>query len=287
MASAFLICLREGLEMSLIVGIILAYLARTGYRREFWTIWAGVAGAAAVSVLAGAIIFRSAGEFTGRGEQLFEALAMLTAVAVLTYMIFWMRRQAVTLKTELHSRLSAALKIGSRGALVLLTVAAVGREGVETALFLFATVRASSQGVAAAGAVLGLGGAVLIGALLYRGTYRLNLRAFFNVTSILLLLVGAGLLARAVGELQEAGMVPSLLPHLWNSGTLMPETSPAGSLLQAVFGYISAPSLLQITLYAAYLAAVGWCYFRPVASLSAQSSRGMGGSTETAAPPKA
>src|ERR1700756_1361161 len=109
--------------MSLIVGIILAYLARTGHRREFGAIWAGVAGAIGVSVLAGGIILVTAGEFSGRGEQLFEALAMLTAVAVLTYMIFWMRRQAATMRSDLQSRLSSALRVGSSGALVVLTVA--------------------------------------------------------------------------------------------------------------------------------------------------------------------
>jgi high-affinity iron transporter len=259
--TAFLITLREGLEMSLIVGIILAYLAHMGHRRQFGAIWEGVAGALALSVLAGAIIVVTAGEFSGRGEQLFEAVAMLTAVALLTYMIFWMRRQAATLRNDLQARLHTALQVGSSGALVALTVAAVGREGIETALFLFAVARASAPGLALAGALLGLTAAVVLGVLIYRGSYRLNLRTFFNVTSLLLLLVGAGLLARGVGELQEAGLAPPLVAHVWNTGVTLPEGSPAGSLLQAVFGYISAPSLMQVGLYAAYLALVGYGYF--------------------------
>ncbi|HET9001003.1 MAG TPA: iron uptake transporter permease EfeU [bacterium] len=286
--SAFVITLREGLEMSLIVGIILAYLARTGHRREFGAIWAGVAGAIGVSALAGGIILVTAGEFSGRGEQLFEALAMLTAVAVLTYMIFWMRRQAATMRTDLQSRLSDALRVGSSGALVVLTVASVGREGVETALFLFATARASAALPALAGAVLGLVCAVLLGALIYRGSYRLNLRTFFNVTGLLLLLVGAGLFVRGIGELQEAGLVPPLVPHMWNTGAAVPETSTMGSLLQAVLGYISAPSLLQVVLYLSYLAIVGWRYFTPVRrSALVGSAEGATGPARPAVPPKA
>jgi high-affinity iron transporter len=285
--SAFVITLREGLEMSLIVGIILAYLARTGHRREFGAIWAGVAGAIGVSALAGGIILVTAGEFSGRGEQLFEALAMLTAVAVLTYMIFWMRRQAATMRTDLQSRLSDALRAGSSGALVVLTVASVGREGVETALFLFATARASAALPALAGAVLGLVCAVLLGALIYRGSYRLNLRTFFNVTGLLLLLVGAGLFVRGIGELQEAGLVPPLVPHMWNTGAAVPETSTMGSLLQAVLGYISAPSLLQVVLYLSYLAVVGWRYFTPVRrSALGGSAEGATGPVRPAVPPK-
>jgi high-affinity iron transporter len=286
--SAFVITLREGLEMSLIVGIILAYLARTGHRREFGAIWAGVAGAVGVSVLAGGIILVTAGEFSGRGEQLFEALAMLTAVAVLTYMIFWMRRQAATMRSDLQSRLSDALRVGSGGALVVLTVASVGREGVETALFLFATARASAALPALAGAVLGLGCAVLLGALIYRGSYRLNLRTFFNVTGLLLLLVGAGLFVRGIGELQEAGLVPPLVPHMWNTGAVVPETSTMGSFLQAVLGYISAPSLVQVTLYVGYLAIVGWRYFAPAQQSAVRgSAEGATGPARPAVPPKA
>ncbi len=287
MLSAFVITLREGLEMSLIVGIILAYLARTGHRREFGAIWAGVAGAVGVSVLAGGIILLTAGEFSGRGEQLFEALAMLTAVAVLTYMVFWMRRQAATLKNELQSRVNDVLRLGSSGALVVLTIVSVGREGIETALFLFATARASSALPALAGAVVGLGTAVLLGALIYRGSYRLNLRTFFNVTSLLLLLIGAGLFARGAGELQEAGILPPLVQHMWNTDAAIPETSAAGSLLGALFGYQSAPSLLQVMLYLVYLAAVGWYYALPPVSAAKTAVGGVNGSAQSAVPPKA
>src|SRR5690348_12934653 len=263
MISAFLITLREGLEMALIVGILLAYLARTGHRREFSAVWTGVAFAALISLAAGGIIFATAGEFSGRGEQLFEATAFFTAVAVLTYMIFWMRREAVTIRTSLQARMSEALQAGSRAALVVTAWVAVGREGVETALFFFATVRASSPLAAGLGGMLGLGTAVLLGWLLYRGTYRLDLRMFFNVTSALLLLVGAGLLTRGIGELHEAGLMPSLVEHVWNSNGLVSQTSTMGNLLEAMFGYTSTPSLMQVIAYVVYLSAVGWSYLHP------------------------
>jgi high-affinity iron transporter len=263
MISTFLITLREGLEMSLIVGILLAYLARTGHRREFGAVWTGVACAALASLAAAAVIFITAGAFRGRGEQFFEAAAYLTAVAVLTYMIFWMRREALTIRASLQARMSEALRADSRTALVVLAAVSVGREGIETALFFFATVRASSPLAGGAGAVLGLGAAVLLGWLLYRGTYRLDLRLFFNVTSALLLLVGAGLLTRGIGELQEAGVVPMLVEQLWNSNRFVSETSPLGNLLQAMFGYTSTPSLTQVAAYAVYLVAVGRAYLRP------------------------
>jgi high-affinity iron transporter len=256
--------LREGLEMSLIVGILLAYLARTGHRREFPAVWAGVAFAALGSLVAGGVIFATAGEFTGRGEQLFEATAFLAAVAVLTYMIFWMRREAVTIRASLQAKMSEALQAGSRAALAALAWMSVGREGIETALFFFATVRASSPLAAAIGGLLGLGAAVLLGWLLYRGTYRLDLRMFFNVTSALLLFVGAGMLTRGIGELHEAGLMPALVEHLWNTDRLLPQTSALGNLLEAMFGYTSTPSLTQVIAYVAYMAAVGWAYLRPV-----------------------
>ena len=264
MISAFLIALREGLEMSLIVGILLAYLARTGHRREFSAVWAGVGFAALASLGAGAVIFATAGEFSGRGEQLFEAVAFFTAVAVLTYMIFWMRREAVTIRATLQARMSRALQAGSRTALIVLASVSVGREGIETALFFFATVRASSPLAAGFGGVLGLGTAVLLGWLLYRGTYRLDLRMFFNVTSGLLLLVGAGLLTRGIGELHEAGLVSPLVEHLWNSNQFVSQTSTMGSLLEAMFGYTSTPSLTQVLTYVLYLAVVGWWYLHPL-----------------------
>lgn len=263
MAASGLIMLREGLEAALIVGIILAYLAKTGNRSKFPVVWLGTGLAILMSVVVGAGIFVTAGEFKGRGQQLFEGTAMFTAAGVLTYMIFWMRKQSINIRAHLHARVNTALQAGSLGALAFLAFVAVGREGVETALFLFAAARAATALTATAGGLLGVLAAVVLGYLLYRGTYRLNLRAFFNVTSILLLLFASGLLAHGIHEFHEAGLIPPVIEHVWDTNAIIPDASPVGSVLNAVFGYNGNPSLIEVLAYAVYLLVVGWAYFRP------------------------
>ena len=184
MLSSLLITLREGLEAALIIGIILAYLARTDNRRGFKPVWLGISLAVLASLIAGATIYLLAGEFTGQAEEIFEGLAMFVAVGVLTWMIFWMRKQAVDIKVHLHAQIQSVLSGGSSLGLVLLAFVVVVREGIETVLFLFAATRvAESAALFAIGGLLGLALAVVIGYSIYRGTSRLNLRAFFNVTS--------------------------------------------------------------------------------------------------------
>lgn len=263
MASSFLIMLREGLEAALIIGILLAYLAKTGNRDKQGTVWTGVGLAVVLSILAGAVIFFTAGELEGRAEQSFDGAATLAAAAVLTYMIFWMRKQAINIKAHLQAQVDDALLSGSLLALGLLAFVAVGREGIETALFLFAAAKTATPLAATVGGLLGLGGAVVLGFLLYRGTYRLNLRAFFNVTSVLLLLFAAGLLASSIGEFQGAGIVSPVIEHLWDTNGFLNENSTAGSFLSALLGYNGSPSLVQVLAYALYLSLVGWGYFRP------------------------
>lgn len=263
MAASLLITLREGLEAALIIGIILAYLGRTGNRDKAGTVWLGALAAVVLSGLAGATIFLTAGSIEGRTEQLFEGTAMFTAVAVLTYMIFWMRKQAINIRAHLQAQVNTALLSGSRLALGLLAFVAVGREGIETALFMFAATKAASPFSATVGGLLGLGAAVILGYLLYRGTYRLNLRAFFNVTSILLLLFAAGLLAHGIHEFHEAAVIPTLIDHMWDINPILDEKSTLGSFLKALFGYNGNPSLVEVFAWVSYLVLVGWAYFRP------------------------
>lgn len=263
MAASLLITLREGLEAALIIGIILAYLGRTGNRDKAGTVWLGALAAVVLSGLAGATIFLTAGSIEGRTEQLFEGTAMFTAVAVLTYMIFWMRKQAINIRAHLQAQVNTALLSGSRLALGLLAFVAVGREGIETALFMFAATKAASPFSATVGGLLGLGAAVILGYLLYRGTYRLNLRAFFNVTSILLLLFAAGLLAHGIHEFHEAAVIPTLIDHVWDINPILDEKSTLGSFLKALFGYNGNPSLVEVFAWVSYLVLVGWAYFRP------------------------
>src|SRR5256712_8157325 len=263
MAASVLITLREGLEAALIVGIIVAYLAKAGNRDKFGIVWLGTGLAIVMSLIVGAGIFLSAGELKGRAEAMFEGTAMLTAAGVLTYMIFWMRRQAINIRVHLQAQVNTALQTGSLGALAVLAFVAVGREGVETALFLFAAAKAATPVTATVGGLLGCLGAVVLGYLLYRGTYRLNLRAFFNVTSILLLLFASGLLAHGTHEFHEAALIPAVIEHVWDTNAIIHDTSSVGSLLNAVFGYNGNPSLVEVLVYAGYLLVVGWIYFRP------------------------
>lgn len=273
MGASFLIMLREGLEAALIIGIILAYLAKTGHRSRSGSVWTGTLAAVLMSVLAGGLIFMTAGSIEGRAEELFEGIAMLTAAAVLTYMIFWMRRQAINIRAHLQAQVNTALESRSVLALGLLAFVAVGREGIETALFMFAAAQAASPYATTVGGLLGLGAAAVLGYLLYRGTYRMNLRAFFNVTSILLLLFAAGLLAHGIHEFHEAAVIPAVIEHVWDINPVLNEASTLGSFLKALFGYNGDPSLIEVLAWVGYLVVVGGAYFRPATARELQPLR--------------
>jgi high-affinity iron transporter len=196
------ITLREGFEAALIVGIVLAYLRQSGAKERARHVWAGVAAAVVVSAAMGGIIFAAAGELSGRSEHVYESSAMILAAGVLTWMIFWMQRQARGLGSALRQRVSNALVMGG-AALFWLAFVSVAREGIETALFLYASTGTDSPAATLAGGVIGLLCAVVLGVLVYRGAARLNLGTFFRVTSVLLLAFAAYLLAGAMHELGE------------------------------------------------------------------------------------
>jgi len=214
---AGLVVLREGFEASLIVGIVLAFLSRTGRRDGFLAVWAGVAAAVVVSVAVGIALFAVGAELHGTAEYLWEGSAMLLAAGLLTWMIFWMRRQARTLRTDLEGRVHGALGDGSFFALAAVAFVGVLREGVETALFLFSSASGTSPVVSTVGGIVGLGVALALGFAFYKGSSRLNLRRFFVVTSALLLLFAGWLLARALEEFAEAGVLPENEVVLWGS----------------------------------------------------------------------
>jgi high-affinity iron transporter len=261
---AALLTTREGLEASLIVGIVLAYLAKTDNRRYFGIIWAGTAAAVAVSVVTGAALFFTVGALEGRSEQIFEGIAMLSAVAVLTWMIFWMRKQAVNIKRELEARIEGAIVAGSAFGLASVVFFAVLREGWETALFLFAISESSSPLATTIGAVAGLVVAVTLGVGLYMGSRRLNLRQFFTVTGILLIVFAAGLLAHGIHEFQEAGLLPMTIEHVWNTNGIVSEGSTFGEFLTTLFGYNGNPSLLEVLAWLAYLSAALAFFLAPL-----------------------
>ena len=223
---AGVVVLREGFEASLVVGIVLAFLDRTGRRDGFGAVWAGVAAALALSFAVGAALFVAGAELEGRSEEVFEGLVMLAAAGLLTWMIFWMRKRARTIRTEIEGRTQAALNAGSAVGLGLVVFVGVSREGVETALFLFSAVEGSNPLVSLVASLLGAAAAVGLGYLFYRGSHRLNLRTFFTVTSVLLLLFAGYLLASGLHSLGEAGVLPE-----------------SGALLLAAFAALAAPTL--------------------------------------------
>jgi high-affinity iron transporter len=202
---SFVIVLREGFEAALLVGLILGVLNKTGQREHTRYVWMGVGAALACAVVIGAILFAAVGELEGNAEKLYEGTAMLLAAAVVTWMVFWMRKQARTLGGHLRSQVSSAIVAG--GGLALASVAFIGvaREGLESALFLFAAV--SDDGVVATvfGGALGAVAAVTLGYLFYRGTIRLDLRRFFMITGVLVIGFAAYLIAGGMHEFGEAG----------------------------------------------------------------------------------
>ncbi|MHB1414778.1 MAG: iron uptake transporter permease EfeU [Chloroflexota bacterium] len=267
MAGSFVITLREGLEASLIVAIVLAYLGRTGGQSYFRAVWAGVAIAVLLSLGAGAAIFFTVGSLEGRAEQLFEGSAMLLAAGVLTYMVVWMRGQSRNIGESLRRKVALAVHSRSGIAVFSLALVAVVREGIETALFLFAATRTASAGEAFAGGVAGLVVAVGLGFLLYAGSHRLNMRAFFNISGILLVFIAAGMLAYGIHELEEAAVLPIVVEHVWDINWLLNENEGLGSFVKALFGYNGNPSLTEVVAYISYLAAALWYFVGVNASL--------------------
>lgn len=263
MLSSLLITLREGLEAALIVGIMLAYLSRTGNRSGARQVWLGTALAVFVSLLVGAVIYIVAGELKGTAEEIFEGSTTLLAAGVLTWMIFWMRRQASSIKTNLQNEMQTTIEKGASLGLVFLAFFAVVREGVETALFMFAANRtAESPPGFIIGGLAGLALAVAIGYFIYKGTSRLNMRAFFNVTGLLLILFAAGLVAHGIHEFNEAGVIPAVIEHVWDTGRFLSDQTTPGRFLSAIFGYNSNPSLTEVAGYVSYMALVLSAYLR-------------------------
>ena len=205
---AGVVMLREGFEASLIVGIVLAFLDRTGRRDGFGAVWMGAFAAIALSIAVGIGLFAVGAELEGTAEAVWEGGAMLAAATLLTWMIFWMRRQARTIRKDLEGQVQAALATGSSVALGVVAFIGVAREGVETSLFLFSSVEGSNAIVSLISAAVGLVAAVGLGYAFYRGSSRLDLRRFFTVTSALLLVVAGWLLAMGLHELAEGGVIP-------------------------------------------------------------------------------
>ena len=257
MAATLVIFLREGIEASMIVAILLAYLNRIGQRRYFRDVFIGVGAALALAGGGGVAAYLTIREYDGsRVQTIFETATYLLAAVVLTYMTFWMRGHARGLSGELRARADAAMTGGARMGLALLAFQAVGREGLETVVFTLAIIFSTSTQGALLGAVVGLAGSLAIAFIIYRLGHKLNLGRFFTVIGALLMFFAAGLLADAVENLQELGWLNVLATPLWHTGGLLSEDGTVGDILHSFVGYADSPTLLQVLVYVAYLATV-------------------------------
>ena len=256
MLSTFVIALREGLEAALIVGILVAYMVRTNRRELLKPLWTGVATALLASLALGAILSFTSAELSSRGEELFAGLTSFIAVGLVTWMVFWMKRAARTLRDELHGKVDNAL-VGGPISLALVAFFAVMREGLETALFIytnFKTVGAASS--ATVGLILGLALAVALGYLIYNRSVKLNLSKFFTVTGVALIIVAAGVLSYGVHEFQELGWLPGADTFIWDVTPWIAKESILGSILGGTIGFDTTTSVVQFIAWAAYLVAV-------------------------------
>ncbi|MEV4949832.1 iron uptake transporter permease EfeU [Streptomyces sp. NPDC053755] len=263
----YLIGLREGLEASLVVCILVAYLVRTKRRDALGPIWTGIGVAVALALGFGFALEFGSQELTFEAQELLGGSLSIVAVCLVTWMVFWMRRTARHLRRELHGRLDEALRMGT-GALVVTAFLAVGREGLETALFVWASVRASQDGTSAplAGVLLGIGTAVLLGWLFYRGALRIDLARFFTWTGGMLVVVAAGVLAYGVHDLQEARFLGGLADKAFDISATIPPDSWYGTLLKGVFNFQPDPTVLQVTVWALYLIPTLAFFLAPVGS---------------------
>jgi len=275
MLAALLIMVREGFEAALVVAIVYAYILRIGRRDLAGPMWRGVLGAAVVSLAVGVGIHLTVERLDGRARLLAFAAVSMFAVCVLTWMIFWMRRQAHRIKGDLQRSIDDAIARDGNQRLAVMAVAflAVAREGLEAALFLIAAATAEDGGQVLVGGLLGLAVAAALGWLVVLGGRRLPMRQFFTVTGLVLLVFAAGLVSRTVLYLQSAGE----LGTVWNSvydltgDRWLTVSTETGRFLAAMLGWDPRPSIEQVVAYLAFLGTVGWLFLRPPRRVAATS----------------
>lgn len=265
----FLIGLREGLEAALIVSILVAYLVKSGRHDLLRRVWAGVALAVTVSLGFGALLTYGPKGLTWEAQEAIGGTLSIIAVAFVTWMIFWMAGAARTISGELRDRVDVAAEAG-KWSLAVVAALAVGREGLETALFLWATTNAASEGGAGStdplvGAALGIAVAVVLGYLIYRGAVTINLTRFFTWTGAFLVVVAGGVLAYGVHDLQEAGIVPGLDDLMFNVSEQVPPTSWYGTLLKGIFNFSPETTRIEAYAWLAYVIPVGALFWWRVA----------------------
>jgi len=276
MLPTYLLSLREGLEAALIIGIVLGALTKIRRSDLSPAVWLGTLSAVGVSILSAVLLTSFGMSLEAGAEQIFEGITMLIAAGILTWMIFWMSKQARFLKGELEAGVNKAAATTGKRAMFWLAFVAVVREGIELALFVTAAFFAGDQSQVTtniiqtlAGTILGLGTAALLGWTLFATTVRLDLRRFFQVTGILLILFAAGLVAHGVHEFNEVGWIPAIVEHVWDVNAFVDENSVAGQLLKTLFGYNGNPSLTEMIAYFVYLAVVTVLWRRDTAPVKA------------------
>ena len=252
-----LVGLREGLEAALVVVILVAFLVKT---RRTWAlkyVWVGVGVAIALSVLLGAALTFGTRELTFEAQELIGGIASIIAVGFVTVMVFWMKSAARSLSGELKGQRDRALGLGPL-AITLVGFLAVGREGLETAVFFYATAQSAGAGtnVPLLGWVVGIGGAIVLGLLIYRGALRINLTTFFRWTGIFLVLVAAGILPPGLPGLQEAGVLPGLGTPALDAPHLLAPDSWDGTLLKGIFNFSPRTTVLEAAVWLLYVAIV-------------------------------
>lgn len=267
MLANYLIGLREGLEAGLVVGILVAYLTKLGRRDVLPRLWIGIVAAIVISLTIGAILTWGPSTLSFQAQEILGGGLSILAVGLVTWMIFWMGANARSLKGELESKLDGAVS-GSALGIVAIGFISVGREGIETALFVWASVSSSS---AASGsdawegtvhALLGILSAVVVSYLIFRGFVRIDLGRFFTWTGGFLILVAAGVLSYGIGDLQEAALLPGWGAPLFSLGPILPPTLTA--VVGGLFNYTPEPTALQFAAWLVYLVVVGVLFIRQV-----------------------
>jgi len=262
MLANYLIGLREGLEASLVIGILVAYIARTGRRDLLGAVWTGVGLAVGISLAVGAALTLGPRGLSFTAQETIGGVLSIAAVGLITWMIFWMGKTARFLKRHLEDGLEKAIAMG-KGAIIAMALVAVGREGLETALFLWAGIEAAGSSTAPiTGAVLGLATAVALGYLIYRGAVRINLRVFFQWTGVFLIVVAAGVLAYGIHDLQEAAVLPGLNNLAFDVSDTITPGSVAATLLKGIFNFSPASTVLEVIAWVSYLVPTMWLFTR-------------------------
>jgi high-affinity iron transporter len=278
--ASYLIGLREGLEATLVVSILVAYLVKSGRRGQLVPLWAGVVAAVTASVLFGALLTYTETSLLAdfRSRELFEAITSVLAVALVTGMIFWMRRTARRLKGELTGKLESALGVGALAVAGIAFVSVI-REGLETALLFYAAAQgATSTATPLIAISLGVLSSVVIGAALYAGALRINLTRFFTVSGVLLVFVAAGILKYGIHDFQEAGALPGLDSLAFDISGVLDPNSWYGAAIAGMFNITATPSVLEMVAYVAYLVPVLVAFLWPAAR-SVPASRPAAGAT--------